>query len=608
MDENETGLSELAVSLGDFADFACPVEVSPARLYCVFCDKNKGCSPAKLMETSLVHLRSKQHKARRAYYREQLDLCGEFNKRLELIKSHQIFLKLIPFNGDLVPQKYWCHLCDRGLKGFLDIRNHLKDQFHTQRVAMHVFCEKQGMRLPPRRLGGEVANCSHFVDVPSVDHMTKAELDRNGIVITDGINFPHEPSGWLFCTFCRKKFSDPQRMQEHCSSWRHRSSVHAAAPSSGKACPESTKHSYRQHGECTRQTDTGVSFRVTMYDTNGIHFKPSLGVIMPDSSKALDDFWDAAIRLAASSDIVDYPLAFLIDIYRTCADRLPDGRWCRRQDRVFEFISKGLEISSDRYDPGEDPRSKEGLIDACVTELWIANNKIREEERANRRAARRASPSTANSTEASREGLAERRHPLVHGPSSGRKVNFSSDDEGDSATRSSKMPRRTVRSQRPAAVRGAFYNVNVFILLIRMLDCISGGTESSQGSAGANSASPEGSSEIHRAEPPTRAIPMPDRPRPPEPSRPRGPEPADSSGSQRLGEGALPPFRMRGSVYRKWEDWEVDYLDRGIRKYHDKKLRWRLMLEDPELKFAPDRKEEHLREKFKRLQKQGYYG
>ncbi|KAF4717575.1 hypothetical protein FOZ63_031489 [Perkinsus olseni] len=206
MDENETGLIEFG---------------SSSRLYCVFCDQNKQCPPGKMIKFSLTHLRGHQHKWRKSYYREQLDMCAEFNRRLDLIKSHQIFLKLRPHNGEAIAHKYWCRLCKRGLKGFVEIRDHLRHDYHTQRIAMHAFCEKEGIRVPTRRLGEEVSTKSHFVEVPNVEYLTKDDMDRNGIVITDGVNYPEEPSGWLYCTYCRKKFSDPQRLEEHCKSWRH---------------------------------------------------------------------------------------------------------------------------------------------------------------------------------------------------------------------------------------------------------------------------------------------------------------------------------------------------------------------------------------------------
>lgn len=60
-----------------------------------------------------------------------------------------------------------------------------------------------------------------FVEVPNVQRLTRDDMERNGIVITDGDNYPEEPSGWLYCSYCRKKFADPQRLEEHCKSWRH---------------------------------------------------------------------------------------------------------------------------------------------------------------------------------------------------------------------------------------------------------------------------------------------------------------------------------------------------------------------------------------------------
>ncbi|KAF4649974.1 hypothetical protein FOZ61_000791 [Perkinsus olseni] len=184
MDENETGLIEFG---------------SSSRLYCVFCDQNKQCPPGKMIKFSLTHLRGHQHKWRKGYYREQLDMCAEFNRRLDLIKSHQIFLKLRPYNGEAIAHKYWCRLCKRGLKGFVEIRDHLRHDYHTQRIAMHAFCEKEGIQVPTRRLGEEVSTKSHFVEVPNVEYLTKDDMDRNGIVITDGvINYPEEPSGWLY--------------------------------------------------------------------------------------------------------------------------------------------------------------------------------------------------------------------------------------------------------------------------------------------------------------------------------------------------------------------------------------------------------------------------
>ncbi|KAF4729395.1 hypothetical protein FOZ62_009837 [Perkinsus olseni] len=198
MDENETGLIEFG---------------SSSRLYCVFCDQNKQCPPGKMIKFSLTHLRGHQHKWRKSYYREQLDMCAEFNRRLDLIKSHQIFLKLRPHNGEAIAHKYWCRLCKRGLKGFVEIRDHLRHDYHTQRIAMHAFCEKEGIRVPTRRLGEEVSTKSHFVEVPNVEYLTKDDMDRNGIVITDGVNYPEEPSGWLYCELsCRRPAFQCERL------------------------------------------------------------------------------------------------------------------------------------------------------------------------------------------------------------------------------------------------------------------------------------------------------------------------------------------------------------------------------------------------------------
>lgn len=56
------------------------VEISSSCLYCVYCDQNKQCPPIDLKRFSVAHLTREHHKWRKAYYREQLDMCAEFNK------------------------------------------------------------------------------------------------------------------------------------------------------------------------------------------------------------------------------------------------------------------------------------------------------------------------------------------------------------------------------------------------------------------------------------------------------------------------------------------------------------------------------------------------
>ncbi|KAF4744929.1 hypothetical protein FOZ63_001256, partial [Perkinsus olseni] len=178
---------------------------------------------------------------------------------------------------------------------------------------------------------------------------------------------------------------------------------------------------------------------------------------MHECPPAIDDAWDALIRVATT--YVDDPHAFLLEVYKSFADHLMEGYWSTRQSRVCEYISQGFSVMDSRYDGGDDQRPREQLLEDYLYDLALVNSGIREDQRAERKRRKRAAARAEREAEPSQPSGTHqngpRRHPLVHGPSTGRKVSasFDSDDDDDDDEEEEETTEETEDSDRPTQCR-----------------------------------------------------------------------------------------------------------------------------------------------------------
>ncbi|KAF4739259.1 hypothetical protein FOZ63_000883, partial [Perkinsus olseni] len=231
-------------------------------------------------------------------------------------------------------------------------------------------------------------------------------------------------------------------------------------------------------------------------------------------------------------------------------------------------VSRGFHVVNNRSERGGDQQRQEEIMDGYLEELVAENRKIREAERRCRKRRRDQS-----STE-------------LREPSAASRIDADDDeDSGEEAEGTSDIDDRTPPRK---AARGQV---------------------------------PRRSRKLRAAAPST-------------PSRSQGTamdQPED--GEEESPEEVIGPARVRHrnpawimSPYRKWEQWELDYLDWGIIRYGKERNKWKKMIEDPELRsvngrasrlafrgrlsvyrFAPHRTAEHLRNKVRSLINEGYY-
>ncbi|EER06397.1 hypothetical protein Pmar_PMAR006168 [Perkinsus marinus ATCC 50983] len=297
---------------------------------------------------------------------------------------------------------------------------------------------------------------------------------------------------------------------------------------------------------------------------------------MSESPTALDQAWDSLILVATL--YVDNPHSFLLEIYKTFADHLKDGCWSSRQNRVFEYISQGFTVMHDRYDTGGDRRQRTQIVEDLLYDLALVNTGMREKEQAKRRRKRAVARAeqgqeTSQASDAYRD--IHRRHPLLHGPSTGRKVSASFDSDDD--------------DEEEAAGEGE-------------------GTEETDDSDDqrhhSRLTSPAPRESNHEAarfrEPETAALGAPGRDHGPCDERGTASREADATPGELRN---MPDWMPTPQHQIKWTEEEQESLERGMKKYAGYRKRWQLMLADPELKFAPHRTKEQLRDRHRREEK-----
>ncbi|KAF4680308.1 hypothetical protein FOZ60_013748 [Perkinsus olseni] len=69
----------------------------------------------------------------------------------------------------------------------------------------------------------------------------------------------------------------------------------------------------------------------------------------------------------------------------------------------------------------------------------------------------------------------------------------------------------------------------------------------------------------------------------------------------------IPRELITPSKYSKWTDEEQGELDRALMEYNQDPQRWKKMVRDRRFKLAPGRSEEDCRERYRRMQRKGYY-